>query len=266
MSWRVLWYATAAAALAVAPAPAIVSVVSSFEVARTGSSFPWGVYRDDRYVYEIVNSKESRTLRRYSTSGRLLRTRRLAGARVLRDAGPSHLGAGYFSVVEVGTGRLLSYTTAGSFVSAQTVPRNARGFDRFPHKREYFLSSGRYVDRYDFAGRRLSRFDARALVNDLATARTLLGRGGEYVIVGYEIRDEPTRIFTSDGSLVMFFTMAGYYNWGAVSGPADPQRFGITYWCNRRVGNDVYAYQVDINGTAPAVSPASLGKVKALFK
>jgi hypothetical protein len=169
-------------------------------------------------------------------------------------------------VVEAGTGRLLSYTKAGSFVSAQTVPRDARGFDRFPDKRDYFLSSGRYVGCHDFTGRRLSSFDAGALVNDLAPVRTILGRKGEYVIVGYEIRDEPTRIFTSDGSLVMFFTMAGDYNWGAVSGPADPQRFGITYWCNRRVGNDVYAYQVDVNGTAPAVAPTSLGRVKALFK
>ena len=53
---------------------------------------------------------------------------------------------------------------------------------------------------------------------------------------------------------------------GGVCGPGAPASWGITYWCNVRLGLEYYAYQFDIGGTEPAVAPASLGRVKALFK
>jgi hypothetical protein len=55
---------------------------------------------------------------------------------------------------------------------------------------------------------------------------------------------------------------------GGTAGPAYPASYGTTLWAFARLGyqNNV-VYQIDLgNEIIPTIEPASLGKVKALFR
>lgn len=253
------------AAVNAAPVWGIVSVVSSFRVGGNAGPYALGVYRDSNYVYEIMYSLPAPTLRRYTAAGKLLRSNALGGVKVLRDAGPSHLGAGYFSALDADSGRLVTFTTAGSFVSAREVPRGARGYTRERGEREFYLGRGRYVYFYTASGKVGSSFYAASDVNDLAAVDFFGGNPGAYIIAGYVAANEPIRVYTHTGSLVMYFSLSGVYNRGGDCGRAAPARYGRTYWCNRRCADGTYAFQVDIGYTV-AVAPTSVGKVKALYR
>jgi hypothetical protein len=254
-----------AAAVKAAPARGIVSVISSFKVSGSAGPYALGVYRSNKYVYEIMYASPAPALRRYTVAGSLLSVKALNGATVLRDAGPSDLGAGYFSALEADSGRLITFTTAGSFVSAREVPRDARGFTRERGDRGFCLGRGRYVYFYASSGKVAGSFYAAWDVGDLAAINCFAGEPGDYILVGYVGANQPVRVYTRNGSLVMYFSLSGVYNRGGDCGRAAPLRYGKSYWCNRRCADGTYAFQVEV-GYADAVAPASVGKVKALFR
>jgi hypothetical protein len=257
--------AVIAAAAGAAPAWSVVSVISSFKVSGAGGPYALGVYRDSRYVYEIMYASPTPTLRRYTPAGKLLSVEVLNGVKVLRDAGRSDLGAGYFSALDADNGRLVTFTKAGSFVSAREVPRDARGYARRRGEREFYLGRGPYVYFYSVSGNVGSSFHAASYVNDLAVTDFFGGEAGGYVLVGYVRANEPVRVYTHSGSLVMYFSLSGVYNRGAECGRAVPARYRRSYWCNRRCADGTYAFQVDIGYTV-AVAPASVGKIKAIYR
>ena len=106
----------------------------------------------------------------------------------------------------------------------------------------------------------------------IAYAPKVLNHAGAYIIVSHVFNvgfTEPNCVFTyPGGSLVGSWTAPAEGDEGSVYGPAYPAAtYGGAYWCDWYTGSVYEAVQFDLgNIGGPGVAPASLGRVKALFK
>ncbi len=266
---------TAGAILAVAAQVTygeVGSVISSF---RVNVIYPpemtVGVYRGADYVYILTfDYGENFYLIAYTPDGTKAGWVELGylpfGPGIL-PTGVDHsvLGTGYLSIPFDTFGYLLTYSTStGSLVDS---------IEREPYFDQYaFISGGRciYVG-LSHTVYRMTR--AWSIVNSFAVEGILLaatedfnGGHGQYIIVegGYG-STAAAYIYTGAGSLVSTFSVA-YSGKDSGCGPGYPPSYGVTYWRFIKSAEDHgWCYQIDLGG-ATAVTPASLGKVKALFR
>jgi hypothetical protein len=229
------------------------------------SSFPWpsarNAYRDADYVYCVVGTN---TLRRYTAGGSLVGTVALNGLTAADDADHCVAGAGRMTVLGGGN-RLFDYWVSnGSLISSYAAPPSTTGYGYSPGRAYYFVHSGAYVNRYTRAGSLAGSFPVAYSAGPIAVADRFRNRVGNYVVVGSKLSFYAS-VYTGTGSLVTSFVVPAV-TYGCVCGPGAPTSHGTTYWCNLRMGTDFYAYQIDLGNTNVAVTPASVGKVKALFR
>jgi hypothetical protein len=229
----------AAALLAVAPALGAVGDVIS--------SFPWSgarnVYRDADYVYCIAGTN---TLRRYTVGGSLVGTVALSGLTAADDADHCVAGAGRMTVIGGGN-RLFDYRVSnGSLIRSYAAPPGTTGYGYSPGRAYYFVHSGADVRRYTKAGSLVSSFTVSYSAGPIAVADRFRDRAGNYVVVGSKLSFY-ARVYTGTGSLVTSFVLPAV-TYGCVCGPGVPSTHGTTYWCNL------------------AVAPASVGRIKALYR
>ncbi|NIT36330.1 MAG: hypothetical protein GTN49_07495 [candidate division Zixibacteria bacterium] len=231
------------------------------------SSFPWSearnIYRDGNYVYCVAGAN---ALRRYTVGGSLLGTVTLSRLTAPADADHTPTGPGYLGVIEQ-SNRLFEYRVAnGSFVRSVATGPITLGYAYFPGSTYVYLHRGTYsniVYRCTTAGSVVSSFPVSSSAGTIAATNRFNDVAGDYVVVGSRVALSAS-VYTGTGSFVRSFVMPAV-TYGCVCGPGAPSARGTTYWCNLRMGVERFAYQIDL-GNATAVAPASVGRIKALFR
>jgi hypothetical protein len=255
------------AALVAAPAAwaGVGSVISSFRMTAVGAASANGIYRDATYVYAVVDAAGDNYLRRYTAAGSLVDSVVLAGADSPRDADHSLLGSGYVDVFDYGKKMLLTYTFDGTLVNSKAVPSDTTAYGYTPGATRYFLARNQMIFRYTLNDVLVNKFYVGGDLRGLAASGLYDGKSGQYVVVGRAGTGGYSYVYTGGGSVVDSFIVPGAGTYGSVVavGALDS---ASAYWCVQTVGSYRWAYQVDVGATAPAVVPASVGRVKALYR
>ena len=270
---RRIFTAASIAALACAAVFAVPGdVISHFSL--SGNIYPVGaaMYRDATYAYGVYDAGPGGELWRYTPAGTFLSSFTLPGATGPVDADYCHLGSGYMVVLDGGTQLMAYHVATGSLLGSFPVPA-ADGVAYDATSGYYYGSADNYIYRITTAGSLVGSFSGGPDAGTLAASPRFAGLNGEYVIVNPKARGvHPTRVYTGSGSLVASFTFSGPYptmdeRYGAVVGDGYPPSFGTTMWLVLRT-DFIWrsAYQIDLGNANPAVAPASLGAVKALFR
>lgn len=266
-------------AAAAAAFGAVGDVISSFHIPR-GLDI-CGLYRDAEYVYLVVDTGTSKLLRTYTVGGSFVRSIPLAESENYAEEGDhSPKGSGYFALFELpGLPSeymyVVSYNLAtGSIVDtiyiwAHTIYWEPTGFAYVPGSRYIYCAMWRrehgphHVTRYTTTG----SFTRNIVDDDSSLGATPIYNSleGEYIILGgSSAARKPTRVYTSSGSLVGSFAVPGS-TWASICGPGAPSSHKTTYWCITRINYEDYCYQIDLGNTTK-VAPASLGKIRALYR
>lgn len=262
-----------AGALALAAAAAWArpgSVISSFQGFL--GFMPTGVYRDADYVY-VVNLGESifNYATKHTPTGSYVGGPEFVCWRryVPEDPDHSYLGSSYISIAaEAG---IITYPKGGGnyvrwdhYDLIETVSYGYRPGGNFyyvgviPENRDDVFITYCFNTR----GSLINSF-APAYAGDFAATDRFAGVSGEYLIIGHGA------VYTPRGSLVATFAhLAGCSLRGATAGPGYPASWGTTLWVLGSWGiNNHAVFQLDLgNGSPSAIIPASIGKVKALFR
>jgi hypothetical protein len=254
-------WAPAALARTPAYAWAYPSIISSFRMSGVAPPYARGIlsYGLQGIFFERENYNY---LYNFNTAGSLVSTVRLPGAVRLGDADFAPEGyPGCFAVVDEGSHELKAYTRTGSFYGViRTLRSDVVGYGVGGHVTKYLYLGTRdgVVYRYTPAWSFLNSFATGVEIADLAAGQGYNGRWGDWLEVGPARAGEPIRAYRS-GSFYGSFSLPGIRNCGAVAG------YRSAYWCLRNLGTEIWVYAVDL-GPLMVVEPASLGKVKALYK
>jgi hypothetical protein len=263
--YRRVVYAVAALA-ALASQAAAATVISSFEIKAIGTAEPTGIYRDWTNAYGILSSAGPEYLVTYTPAGSVVRSATLSRASALRDADHSMLGSGYFDVFDFGKKMLITYKKNAEFVKTKPLPADTTAYAYIPGSSKYFVARDEMVFRYTTNDVLVNKFYVGGYVGGLAATPVYDGKNGEYVVIGRSGAGGYSYVYSGAGSLVDSFVVPGDGTYASVVGRAEPKALQRSYWCVQRIGSARWAYQVEIEATAPAVAPASLGKVKTLYR
>jgi len=265
---------TTALAVGAAPAPGrLGSIISSF---RIGSL--WGYYycisRDNSYVYVIMDYQEGggSPLKAYTPDGEFAFSSGV-GSPFHFEADHSVLGDGYLAVVHwYQTMRIYDYVArTGSVVGSWAPLEKMYSYAFIPGGRYKYVVSGEYaqdyyVYRFTKEGSLVSSFSTGLGIGGLAATDKFAGRDGEYLVVA---KRWYRYVYTTSGSLIASFNhyQSDTTNHGCVCGPGYPADYGTTLWYLQsvRYENDAYVFQAYL-GNGVAVAPASVGKIKALYR
>jgi hypothetical protein len=99
---------------------------------------------------------------------------------------------------------------------------------------------------------------------------TATNGGSGYMVVYSQNPTSAANVVTyPGGSLVAWWDHAGTNGntTGCFVGPPSNAAYGETCWANIRVGNNQYwCYEVDLGNGASALTPASVGRIKAIYR
>lgn len=264
---------------------ALGSVISSFYVSGTSAPVCLGAARDATYVYAILYSAAgSAVLRTYTPAGSQVGsvTITVPSSGTSRDADISHLGANYLSLTSItsGTAGVLSQVikSTGSIASSFSVtgPGTYAGDVTYIPSVSYYLIgalySGTSTNVYTTSGSSAGSWSISAAgmsyCGGLAYATKFNNVTGSYVIVS------PWTAGLPHATLNYPAGTAVNTSWGAVSGAntngscvgagsASTEEF---FWANQVLNSSsMYMYQIDL-GNGVGIAPASLGKVKSLYR
>jgi hypothetical protein len=252
------------------------SIIGSFQMNAFSGTYRWcfGADRDETFVYAVdydIFTGDDYLIAR-DTSGNLARLVPISGVggwwKSYGDR--SHLGAGYMAVADFGD-MLTINKTSGSIVSSF---RAAQGDSFFWDGSYYYCSRHGYAgvfDRFTSTGSAAGAWTASGWpaamtgISGCGYSSYACGAGGRYLVATAQLSSEPSCIIDiNTGSLLA--TWALNYIEGAVCGPAHPRSYGESYWVIKIIVDSFYAVQVDINGRHVGVVPASVGKIKALYR
>jgi hypothetical protein len=249
------------------------SVISSFIVTETGDP-AFGAYRDADYVYVIHMAPLFHYAMKYTPTGSYVGISTYWNCRFIpEDPDHSYLGSSYISVaVETG---IITYPKSGGMWARWDHREliDACGYAHRPGSPYYFVGVWPESRDYDYiiycfntAGSLISSFVPTYPVVPLAATDRFGGATGEYLIAFCGLVGA---VYEPTGSLVATFIPEGEHQLnGGTAGPGYPASYGTTLWAfamgppyNKRV------YQFDLgNEIIPNITPASLGRVKALFR
>ncbi len=257
---------------AAAPARATIgSIISSFPIGRYH-----GIYREGNYVYISENVNNYNYLRIYTLTGTYLRRVRLINGNVysLRSGSRTHLGAGYVALGDTNDRAIKVFRlSGGNPVTSYPVitPQNI-----------FWDGDYYYVNRWGDKGgfRRYTRTGANAGTwNCVGWPATMLechgaeyarrGNYGEgpYFVASPGQGSKPCCITTFPaGSLVSTWTVTNGQVWHLAYGDSSkPSTYGAAIWGIQYSPYYIIEFDIDARG-ASAVMPASLGKVKAIYR
>lgn len=276
MNRKILRLVAVGAALAAVGAAfgAVGDVISSFHIPRGFDIC--GLYRDAEYVYLVADTGTSKLLRTYNVNGSFVRSVPLEeSGNYPFEADHSPKGSACFALFEVPLLTtdymcVVSYDLAtGSIVDTiyilvQTIFWDATGFAYIPGS-SYMYCGFRYkevgpghVARYTTTGYEVGSISRRCV--SLGATSLYNSLEGEYIILA----DKPNWVYTLSGSLVGSFALP-VYPADSICGPGAPSSYKTTYWCILRINYENYCCQIDLGNTTE-VAPASLGKIRALYR
>jgi hypothetical protein len=99
-------------------------------------------------------------------------------------------------------------------------------------------------------------------------ADCVLGVEGNYLVASTGWAPAASCIIDmDDGSLVRMWTDASPQIHSATYGKSTwPAVYGDTYWVIHTIWNGYVAWEVDLGGAHPGVEPASIGRIKAVYR
>jgi len=246
------------------------SVISSFDISGYGGEVLTGAYRDADYVYVVYCGPYYSGVLVFTPAGSFVRDVFFEPAHVvLEDPDHSFYGSSYITIA--GEIALLTYSKKGGppVRRDHSDLREIVGYAYQPGSAFYFVEvepPPEYtIYRYDTGGSLLNSFSP-AYTGKLAAAGRYAGVPGEYLIT---VGGSTCAVYEPTGSLVATFNQeAGNWLYGSTVGPGYPASYGTTLWALRWAGyNDYAVFQIDLgNGNPSPVVPASLGKIKSLFR
>ena len=240
-------------------------ILSSFPLTGATPPGPCGIHSDRDSVFVISYTGPGENyLYEFSLQGSFVSSLRLPGADAITetDCLPYPYHQDYFSALDAGTRDVKIFRTTGSLVGtfmaapADAVAIGVGGRDAYY---VYLATRAGLIRRYSSGGSFLNSFNTGIDVRDLAASGGYDQRWGNFVQVAPRGQPGPIYSYRSTGSLEGSFALPGTGNLGA---EAIDTSF---YWCLRRVNTRLWVYEVFLGGGMP-VEPASLGKVKALFR
>jgi hypothetical protein len=245
------------------------SVISSFR--RYVGENPTAVYRDADYVH-VVNAYHFWPYTMiFTPTGSYVGGSWFPGLQFIpEDADHSFLGSSYITLaVEIG---IMTFPKGGggSLRWDHRDLEETLGYAHRPGSPYYFVGvmpeSEEYtVYVFNTGGSLVSTFTP-AYWGGLAASDRFAGVRGEYLITDYGL---PCGVYDPGGSLVATFRHeTGCGVRGGTAGPGYPASWGTTLWIVEASGSrERTVFQIDLgNGTPSTITPASLGKVKALFR
>jgi hypothetical protein len=251
---------------ALASQAAGATVVSSFEMKDVGTAEATGIYRDWTNLYGILDTFGRTYLVTYTPAGSVMGSVTLPRASSPRDADHSMLGSGYLDIFDFGKKMLITYKKNGEFVQEKPLPSDTTAYAYVPGSSKYFIARDEMVFRYTTNDVLVNKFYVGGYVGGLAATPVYDGKNGEYVVIGRSGAGGYSYVYTGGGSLVDSFVVPGAGTYASLVGRAEPKELQRAYWCIQQIGTARWAYQVEIEATAPAVAPASMGKVKAIYR
>ena len=259
-----------AAAVAFIIVPAAFSqppeIISSFRMSGVAPPCARGIYGDNLIVGGIFYEGPGRhSFRVFTSGGSLVATYPMPGGVMLGDADnpPQGYAAGTFAVVDEGARNVKVYSVTGSFVGVwKAVPPNTVGcaVGGYMEKLIYLGTSDGVVSVHTYSGSFITSFATGVPLADLGSAAGYRG-WGEYMYLGPARSGDPVRVYNW-GSMCGTFHLPGLTNAGTTMPHAGAS---IWSWCLRNAGTEMWAYKVQV-GHMMAVEPASLGRIKALYK
>ncbi|MEE9457534.1 MAG: hypothetical protein V3W11_10340 [bacterium] len=245
------------------------SVISSFRIADNYHTYAYGVARDGTYVYYVTveMSPAYRLYYRYpggGGGGMIFIGKFPAGH---GDADTSVLGTGYFAdIYEVGSVQTITdfdIRTGSAVASWAPFEGNMRGYAYSPALRRKYVARDYRIYRYDTSGNLLSSFGFGRNINGLAVTEEFCGYNGEYIIASY---GTDSYVLNAQGVQIGSFSYPRGVITACACGPGYPSEYGTTFWCIvDTYMQAVYLSQVSLHN-ATAVTPASVGRIKALFR
>lgn len=277
-----------AAALAACAYAKVGSVISSFYIGKTTepTSHFQCIYRDPSYVYAMFEYCSEYYINVYKPSGGKVAWRKvLTSYPYLEYFGSTtgcHLGAPYlaFSATEnYFPWRIYTVSTNnGSVVQSFLAegPGGSNPYDIMWDGLYYNVHSGKGVyNRYTRAGAQAGRWTVAGWPAGLSAGASTFSRcfnnaSGRYLFM-VSGRDDLHYVFNmNDGSLLASWGAVTEYCYGQSYGDAYPRSYGGALWYHGYIWqeNDAHwAYQIDVDARGAAlVLPASLGKVKAIYR
>jgi hypothetical protein len=244
--------------------PAPPEIVSSFRLSGAAPPNPRGIHFYDTSAFVISYTAPGvNYLYEFSRQGSFISSVRLASANVIAETDrlPDTYPRYYFSALDAGTRDVKIYTTTGSLVGTfMAAPADAVAIGVGGHVTDYvyLATRGGVVLRHSPRGSFISSFNTGIELRDLAASGGYYEWWGDFVQVGPRGQPGPIYSYWGTGSLEGSFALPGSRSLGAVA-------FHTQYYCLRRVNTRLWIYQVYLGRGMP-VEPASLGRIKALYK
>jgi hypothetical protein len=262
----VAWAAAVALIFAGSAYSLYPSIASSFPLRGVTPPDPRGIHYAANNIHVISQTGAGKNyLYKYTWDGSFISSVVLPGAQGLADADrlPEPYPDEYFAVVDIVPNDVKIYTTGGSLVGtflqppAHTVAIGVGG-----HVFDYVYLATRegVVFRYTSGGSLMGSFATGIEPGDLTGSGGYGSEWGDYIQLSPRGSAGPIYSYHAhNGSLVGTFNLPGVRNCGA----STPAKCG--YWCIREGIGAFWIYEVYLGSGMP-VEPASLGRVKALFK
>jgi hypothetical protein len=267
-----------AAALAAPASGTIGSVISSFDI--PASWYGYGIYAEYLYVYLSGYLTYGNYILTYTHSGTLLRSRSIdPGNRDrLYSGSRTHLGPGYMALLDYYNTnsylKIFSISNGGSPVSSFRVSVSFP-WNCFWDGEYYYVNA--YGERSIF--RRYSRYGvssgtwtcagwpaAMAECRGAEYAQRGNNGSGPYFVAGGGTSRRYCMTTFPGGSLVATWTLPSpYITHVSYGDSSNPTVYGAAIWATTWDPYDVWEIDIDARN-ASAVLPASIGKVKAIYR
>jgi hypothetical protein len=244
------------------------SIINSFQVpAIYPPEMTCGVYRDDNYVYVVFyDISDYFYLKRYAPDGTpagyvWLYPEPYTGPPIGADHAIQ--GPGYITFPWSSYFALTFSLATGQIVGSFNFSPPSDYYAYIPGSQYLYTRYQGIAYRRTTSGSVLGSFPVTGILG--AATGEFNGSNGEYIITEYGSTDNYAYVYTGDGSFVSSFS-ALYSRDDPTCGPGYPAWYGTTYW--RFVKDGAYygtCYQIDLGATTNVV-PASLGKIKAIYR
>jgi hypothetical protein len=277
MTKRVIttWVAISLGFLAAAPARATIgSIISSFDIAWGSKG---GIYREGQYVYLPYNVNNYNYIRRLTTSGSVLSSYRIltTDPYPVLSGSRTHLGAGYVAFLQPEIRYLKIFSLSGGTPVASFTITPMSAWNCFWDGDYYYVNrpddKGRFL-RYSRTGVYEGTWTCAGWPSSMTECRgaEYAQRGnygsGPYFVAGSGSVNRYCMTTFPAGSLVRTWTLPSPYILHMAYGDSsNPGAFGATIWATTWTPPSVREIDIDARNAA-TVLPASLGKIKAIYR
>jgi hypothetical protein len=270
-----LTIALAAAAMLQAAAPAhatIGSVISSFPIGRY-----YGIHREANYVYISEREYDYNYLRTYTLNGTYLGRVQLINGNTtpLRSGSRTHLGSGYVAFGDTNDRAIKVFRLSGGVpvirLNLPTTPQNTFWNGEYYYVNTWvdkglfrqFTRTGIYAGTWTCAGWPATMIECRGAEY---AQRGNKGEGPYFVAsVGSSARPMCMTTFPGGSLVRTWYGPGGAVNNLAYGDSSNPGVYGAAIWAIQYSPDYVLEFDIDARN-ASTVVPASLGKVKAIYR